>query len=133
MAAPTRENSKIGMEDNLSNPIEEQRLLIDQLYRIVRGSCPANINSAKCRFDYDHGHADGSTSIGTAFSFIKNDEEYYPALDRNLRHPVKEIVPQLHSRMKTHTGGDWSAFTLFINEDGTVTTKFEYPDQEPLA
>jgi len=34
------------------NPIEEQRLMLDRLYRIISGSCPQNTETAKCRFDY---------------------------------------------------------------------------------
>ncbi len=43
------------------------------------------------------------------------------------------LVKELHAKMKAHSGGDWDAFTLFINADGSVTTKFEYSDQKPLA
>ena len=117
----------------MNNPIEEQRLIIDQLYLIVKGSCPDGVVSAKCRFEYDHGYEDGSVSIGTAFSFIKNAEEFFPALNRELRGSVSGLVEKLHAKMKAHTGGDWDAFTLFINEDGTVKVKFEYSDQEPVS
>ncbi|WP_057463275.1 hypothetical protein [Pseudovibrio sp. POLY-S9] len=113
----------------MKNEIETQRQLIDQLYWIVKGSCPDGVSSAKCRFEYDHGYKDGSSSVGSAFSYIKGNEEHFPALNRDIRRPVKDLVPQLHSLMKVHTGGDWNAFTLIINEDGSVTTKFEYPDE----
>lgn len=115
----------------MSHPIEEQRQIIDQLYHIVRASCPEKFLSAKCLFEYDHGFADGSASVGSAFSYVSDNVEHFPALDRDLRLSVKKLVPDLHAKMKAHTGGDWDAFTLFINEDGSVTTKFEYPDQEP--
>ena len=115
------------------NPIEEQRQIIDQLYWIVKGSCPEGTLSALCRFDYDHGHSDGSVSVGSKFSYLHDGKKHYPALERNLRGAVMDLVPQLHAKMKAHTGGDWDASTLFINEDGSVTTKFEYPDQKPLA
>lgn len=114
----------------MSNPIEEQRQIIDQLYWIVKGSCPPDATSASCRFDYEHGHADGSASVGSALSYLYNGDFHYPALDRVLRRPVMGIVQELHALMKAHTGGDWTAFTLLINEDGSVTTNFEYPDQK---
>jgi hypothetical protein len=120
-------------EVDVNNPIEEQRLIIDQLYRIVKGSCPSEATSARCRFDYDHGYEDGSSSVGQIFYYSKGDESVSAALDRTLRVSVMDLVIQLHAKMKAHTGGDWDAFTLFINEDGSVTTKFEYPDQKPLA
>lgn len=113
------------------NPIEEQRQLIDQLYRIVKGSCPNDAELVKCRFDYAHGYSDGSISVGSEFSYYHNGRAHFPALDRDLRRPVRDLVKELHAKMKAHTGGDWDAFTLFINEDGSVTAKFEYPDQKP--
>ena len=113
----------------MNNPIEEQRQLIDQLYRIVKGSCPDDATTAKCRFEYDHGYMDGSESVGETFQYIRNGKIVSAALKHTLAFPVMDIVTQLHAKMKAHTGGDWNAFTLFINEDGTVTTKFEYPDQ----
>lgn len=117
----------------MGNPIEEQRLIIDQLYRIVKGSCPSEATSAWCRFEYDHGYEDGSDSVGETFYYAKNGESVSAALDHALAFPVMDLIPHLHAKMKAHTGGDWHAITVFINEDGTVTTKFEYPDQKPLA
>lgn len=116
----------------MEHPIEEQRLIIEQLYRIVRSSCPEDITSAKCRFEYDHGYEDGSESVGETFYYVQGGKNISAALNHTLAFPVMDLVPQLHAKMKAHTGGDWNAFTLFINEDGTVTTKFEYSDQEPL-
>lgn len=113
------------------NPIEEQQQIIDELYRIVQGSCPDGAQSVKCRFDYGHRHSDGSISVGSEFSYLFNGKMNYPALNIYLRRPVKDLIRKLHAKMKAHTGGDWDAFTLFINEDGTVTAKFEYPNQKP--
>ena len=109
------------------NPIEEQRLIIDQLYRIVVGSCPPNIETAKCRFDYQR-FEDGSSSVNQMFEYVEAGNLVSAGLNRNLRAPVMQLVKQLHMQMKAHTGGDWQAFTLLINKDGSVTTKFEYPE-----
>lgn len=113
----------------MTNPIEEQRQLIDHLYRIVKGSCPVEFQKAKCRFAYER-FEDGSSSVEQQFYFTKNDQEISEVLDRELRRSVMRLVKDLHAKMKAHTGGSWDAFTLFINEDGTVTTKFEYPDEQ---
>jgi hypothetical protein len=110
------------------DPIEEQRQVIDKLYWIVKGSTPKNASSSKCRFDYDHGYDDGSSSVGSKFFYFIGNESKSLALDANLREPVMPLVKELHAKMKAHTGGDWDAFTLTIEEDGRVTTKFEYPD-----
>ena len=112
----------------LIDPIEDQRLIIDQIYRIIKGSCPSDATSARCRLQYDHGFEDGSESVEETFYYNRNGQSVSAALDHTLSFPIMDLVPELHAKMKTHTGGDWDAFTLFINEDGTVTTKFEYPD-----
>jgi hypothetical protein len=109
------------------NPIEEQRLILDQLYRIVIGSCPQNFETAKCRFGYER-FEDGSSSVEQQFDYVTAGNIVSAALDRNLRAPVMSLVKQLHAKMKAHTGGDWQAFTQMINKDGSVTTKFEYPE-----
>lgn len=116
----------------MDNPIEEQRLIIDQLYHIVKGSCPDNATSARCRFEYDHGYEDGSNSVGEEFWFYVGENANSEYLSAELRRSVLGLVKELHAKMKAHTGGDWDAFTLFINEDGSVTAKFEYQDQKPV-
>lgn len=116
--------------NDVDNFIEEQRKIIDQLYRIVKESCPEDVMSAKCRFEYDHGYEDGSESVGETFYYTRNNVNISAALKHTLAFPVMDLVPQLHAKMKAHTGGDWYAFTLTINKDGSVTTKFEYPDQQ---
>lgn len=110
----------------MTNPIEEQRLVIDQLYQIVKASCPLGFQHAKCKFVYEK-FGDGSSSVEQEFYFTKNNQEISEVLDRELRRSVMSLVKDLHAKMQAHTGGDWGAFTLFINEDGTVTTKFENP------
>lgn len=119
---------KIRSEVKLSNPIEEQRQLIDKLYLIVKGSCPEKFQKAKCKFVYEV-FSDGSSSVGQEFYYTQNSEEISGFLARSLRRPVTGLVKELHSKMNAHTGGNWNAFTLFINEDSTVTTKFEYPTE----
>ena len=110
------------------NPVEEQRQILDQLYRIIRGSCPPDIETAKCRFDYQR-FEDGSSSVGEQFDYVEAGNLVSAALNRNLSAPVMQLVKQLHATMKAHTGGDWQAFTLTINKDGSIATKFEYPEE----
>ncbi|MEI8593490.1 hypothetical protein [Photobacterium sp. Hal280] len=88
----------------MDNLIEEQRKLIEQLYRIVKGSCPVDATSAKCRFEYDHGYEDGSESVGETFYYTKNGESVSAALRHELAFPVVDLVPQLHAKMKAHAG-----------------------------
>ncbi len=114
------------------NPIEEQRQLIDKLYQLVRDSVADKYDTATCWFDYQRAE-DGSISIGSRLSYESSGNTQYGRLRYPDRQILDDVIPQLHAKMKAHTGGDWQAFTLMINKDGTVTTKFEYPDQEPLA
>ena len=111
----------------MSNPIEEQRQIIDVLYRAIVAVAPDEFDSAACRFEYEHGFDDGSNSVGSQLTFFNGDEKKYAVLKGD--EPF-DLVPKLHVKMQAHTGGDWDAFTLFINEDGTVTTKFEYPEEQ---
>jgi hypothetical protein len=116
---------KTNLEVKLTNPIEEQRQVIDQLYRIVKGSCPVDVQKARCTFRYER-FKDGSSRVEQEFYFTKNGKESSETLEPELRRPVMGLVKDLHAKMKSHTGGDWSEFTLFINQDGTVTSTFEY-------
>jgi len=128
MVFHTRKNLIISLEVKLSNPIEEQRQIIDMLYRLILVVAPEKFSSAACRFEYDHGFTDGSSSVGSQLTFFNGDEKKYAVLKGD---EAFDLVPKLHAEMKSHTGGDWDAFTLFINEDGTVTSKFEYPASSP--
>ncbi len=107
---------------------EAQQQIVWQLYGIVSESCPKESDEAKCRFEYSRSN-DGSTSVKQNFSYCVNDVRVYALLDRKLRSPVMGLVKELHALMKAHTGGDWNAFTLTIDNDGQVTTRFEYPEE----
>ena len=110
------------------NNIDEQRQLVDKIYWLVRDSLGDEYDTATCRIDYPR-FDDGSSSIGTRLSYERKGDTKYG----QLRYPddliLYDVVPQLHAAMKAHTGGDWQAFTLTINKDGSVTTKFEYQDE----
>lgn len=111
------------------NPIESQRQLIDKLYHLIRESITCEYDIVTCRFDYPR-FDDGSSSIGAKLLYMCNGEEKSGVLRYPDRQILGSVIPELHAQMKAHTGGDWSAFTLTIKEDGRVTTKFEYPEQE---
>jgi len=114
------------------NPVDAQKKIIDQLYQIVMGSCPTGIKEASCRFDYQRFN-DGSASVGQRFEYVSGGKTVSTALDRDLRRHVMDLVKQLHAIMKAHTGGDWNAFTLSIDKDGRVMTKFEYPETNNIS
>jgi ABC-type cobalamin transport system ATPase subunit len=109
------------------NPVEEQRSIIDQLHRIVSGSCPADAASASCRFEYLKCE-DGSCSVTQVFEYVQHGKSVSAVLDRALRAPVMTLVKDLHAAIEAHTGGDWQAFVLAVNQDHSVTVRFEYPN-----
>lgn len=111
----------------MKNPIEEQRQIIDELYKAIILVAPNKFDRAACRFEYDHGYEDGSSSVGSQLTFFVQEKKKY-ALLRN--DEALDLVLKLHAKMNAHTGGDWNVFTIFINDDGTVTTKFEYPEEQ---
>lgn len=112
----------------MANPLQEQQEILEELYHIVMASSPESMVSAQCRFEYDYGYDDGSASVGEEFWHSTGGKPVSDFLNRDLSHPVMGLVEQLHKLMKAHTGGEWTAFTLFIEEDGSVRTKFEYPE-----
>ena len=114
--------------------IEEQKFIIDKLYRLVKGSAPNGAVSVECKFEYYCGK-DGSRSVNEKFSYFFNGTKESNLLEyklNKLERPIT-LVPNLHKLMKAHTGGDWQAFVLTINQDGSVTTKFEYPEDDSFT
>lgn len=110
------------------NPIEEQRAIIDEVYRLLTDSIDAEFDQAKCEIRYDR-FDDGSSSIGSKASYQVADVITHCLLKYPDVSVLDEAVPKLHRLMKEHTGGDWNALTLSVEQDGRVTTKFEYPDE----
>ena len=69
------------------------------------GSCLVGFETVKCRFEYNHGYDDRSCGVDFALRFVKDGKESFPAPDRELRRPVKALVPELHEKMLAHTDG----------------------------
>ncbi|MDR6634239.1 hypothetical protein J2X72_003049 [Phyllobacterium sp. 1468] len=111
------------------NPIEEQRQLIDILYRLIHDSLNGDFDTASCLFEYFVSMDDESTSISTRLSYVKDGETKHARLSYPDDAVLYDVIPQLHAKMKAHTGGNWRAFTLRINEDGSVKVNFEYPEK----
>ena len=105
----------------MSHPIEEQRQIIELLYEAIISVAPQTFSNAVCRFGY---HRDNG-SVDNGLTFFIGDAKKYASLQND---QIFDLVSTLHAKMKAHTGGDWDAFTLLINEDGSVETKFEHPE-----
>lgn len=111
------------MEVNL-NPIDKQVEILNKLTSIMMQSADADYSSLSCRFDID---IEGE-SVGQEFSFRKNNETISALLD-DPDWEIMDYVFDLHKEMKAHTGGEWTAFTLTIGENGKAKTNFEYPEE----
>ena len=113
------------------NPIEDQRRIIDELYWLIKDSLTEDYDTASCHFDYQR-FKDSSASIGARLSYSLGGETKYGILLYPDRQMLDIAIPQLHALMKAHTGGDWHAFTLSIDKEGQVVTKFEYSETSSL-
>jgi hypothetical protein len=110
------------------NKLEEQTNVLEKIAQIVHLNAVDGYDKACCIFDISFSQ-DGSSSVGEAFSFQKNGTRF----SEFLRYTDKEIpslVRALHTMMKAHTGGEWTSFTLTLDQDGKAHTKFHYPEPE---
>lgn len=107
------------------NPIEEQVSLLNELSQLMFISVDSEYDSISCSFEYSTSD-DGSSRVGSRFSFICKGEFVSKALVSPERSIVRSVVPKLHTVMSEHTGGNWKSFTIDINKSGEATTKFEY-------
>ena len=110
------------------NIVIQQQDIITELYHLVRRSAPEKYTEAACRFEYFKEN-DGSCSVEEKFWYFIAGERVSTFLDDDPEVDIMALIPQLHEIMRNHTGGDWNAFTLTIDQSGKSTTKFEYPDE----
>lgn len=115
------------------NPIEEQQELITKLYHLIDQSAEEDYESATCEFEYFVAEDDGSSSIDSCFSYTVNDENISAFLNDTNPSMLNKLIPDLHAKMKAHTGGSWESFTLTIHKDRTLTVKFHYPEENTDA
>lgn len=109
------------------NAIEYQTEILDKLCRIMKISAQEGYSKLRCRFDYSTS-PDGSSSVGAQFFYVIDGKEKSAALVYPERKQIGELVPHLHKEMQEHSGGNWTAFTLVIGEDGKAKACFEYAD-----
>lgn len=109
------------------NPIEQQQKVISELCKLVHASAANGYTEAACRFRYFK-EDDGSESVDCEFWYFMGGKRVsaHLAYDREVR-PIR-LVPRLHEMMRMHTGGNWTAFTLTIDENGKAKAHFEYPE-----
>jgi hypothetical protein len=114
------------------NPIESQTQILDQLCHIMHISAEEGYSTLRCRFDYS-ASPDGSSSVGAQFCYVIDGKEKSTALVYPERKKLGELVSNLHKEMQAHTGGNWTAFTLAIGEDGKAKANFEYSGNDKMG
>lgn len=108
-----------------SDPIEEQRQIIEMIYHECLKIAPHDYLNAICTFEYNHGFEDGSSSISNQVTFTTKDGTKYGVVRSK---EVRNQILELHKKMKAHTGGDWYAFTIEFAKNGKVSARFQYPE-----
>lgn len=111
------------------NYVESQTQILDELCYLMRISAEEDYSHMQCRFDYSSSE-DGSSSVGSKFYYVTSKEKKSVALVYPERKKISDLIPKLHSLMKAHTGGDWSAFTITIDPEGKAKINFEYPENK---
>ncbi len=109
------------------NQIDGQREALDKIYDLLLCSVDDDFVTAECVIAYRRFDG-GGAAIQSNASFFANGETKHVLLKYPDRQILDEVVPKLHSMMKDHTGGEWTGLKLKINQDGTVTTKFDYAE-----
>jgi hypothetical protein len=121
-------NLQKNQEASMTSLIEQTDVL-NEIVNIMMLSAPENCQQIKCEFEYRCGNDDGHFGIGTQFEYIHNNKKSFVLLsDPDYR--TTDLVAKLHSMMKAHTGGEWTSFTLTLDQDGKAHTKFHYPEPE---
>ncbi len=64
-------------------------------------------------------------SVRANLSLIFNDH-LESILYKEYNTDISLLIEELHNLMQTHTGGNWTSFTLTLTAEGRATTKFNY-------
>lgn len=106
--------------------MQKQFEILNQLANIISGEANRDFDSVtyEGKINVDEGWLD------SGFSFVRNGQRHSVALSESGEDMLFSLVFDLHREMKSHTGGEWTAFTLTIGEDGKANTKFEYPEEQ---
>jgi len=108
------------------NSINQQTEILSELCNLMHISAKNGYEEAACRFDYRVSN-DGSRSVRAEFWYVLENEKVSKALAYPDRKKLTYLIPELHKTMMAHTGGDWSGFTLTMNQVGEAKTHFTYP------
>lgn len=107
------------------NPIDKQVEILNKLISMMMRSPETDYDTLTCRFELSI----EDDSVSQEFTYMKNGKSVSALLD-DPDWEAMNWVFRLHKEMKAHTGGEWTAFTLTLEEDGKAKTNFEYPESQ---
>ena len=70
---------------------------------------------------------DGERTAETTFFYKRNGTEINAGLSNENIFELVDLAVELQTKMKAHTGGEWSEFLFEVDESRKVGTKFQYP------
>jgi len=105
-------------------PMQRQAEILNELSQILHDEADKGYSNTFCEYtfmpEYD--------TIKSRFNFHKDGERINRALSTGLPSRNRDLVQELRTLMKEHTGGEWTSFTLTLDADGQANTKFVYPE-----
>lgn len=108
------------------DPIEEQKAVLEEIYWVIRDASPAGCDTATCIIEFGVS-PNGHFSVDSRVSYDIGGTTKHDIFDDDGLDVLDRTVPKLHALMKEHTGGAWSGFSMTVDKDGKLSTKFDYP------
>ena len=103
-----------------------QTKLLNSIANFLYNEVDDSYDSLSCEFTI-FGEGATKTASSSIAIFRAGHEESRGFSDMALLE-VTDVVVELHTLMKAHTGGEWTSFTLTLDANGKAHTKFHYPD-----
>ncbi len=107
------------------NIIEVQTEILTKLSQIIHDESDSLYQEASCQFtympDYD--------VVKLYFEFRKNNQSVNRGISSENTERACDLAEELRDIMKSHTGGEWTSFTLTLDAVGQAKSKFQYPEK----
>ena len=107
--------------------IERQTEILNQLAQVLHDDADEGYSFAIGEFEYLPEYE----TISNYFLFEKDNVKVNRPFSDGAVTKNLDLCEELRALMKTHTGGEWTSFTLTLDKDGKAHTKFHYPEAKP--
>ena len=107
------------------NKIIQQQALLDEIAQILHNEADDGYEKVSCKFEWIPDYA----TINLSFHFMISEESIRRHISTANDIRVFDLAEELRAVMKSHTGGEWTSFTLTLDKNGKAHTKFEYPNR----